>query len=703
MVAFLLCTLLVCSCSKQESGPILAEKEEKKPVANSRFGPDYPYDQHFDFGTFPENLEWVNTDGPVRAEDLRGKFVLVDFWTSCCLNCFHVLAELEKVKEKYPNEVVVVGIHSGKFSNEKDSQNVLEAIEKYRINHPVANDFDHKYFQKMAAMFWPTVIVVTPDGQMVLIARNEIKAEYLVDKIEQGLDYYRKKDLIDDSPLHLKVARSSDAVTPLRFPGNVLADDQNDRLYIADSGHNRIVICTLDGKLLDVVGTGKVGRSDGGFENATFNYPQGMALRRNTLYVADSKNHCIRAIDLVDENVSTVAGVGEISEMPFPKQDGFRKWSGDPLKTKLKSPWSLLVHSDWLYIGMAGSHQIWRMALDGSKIELFAGNGREDVVDGPYLPSEPYKIGSASFGQPMGITRSLETMYVADAEGNSIRQVPLIPNGTVTTLLGTDYLPQGRLFSYGDVNGPYKTAKFQHPMDVEFHIDRIFVADTYNNKIKSIQGSVDLIARDNAFLEDFIGTGQAGLSNDPNEVMFDEPGGLSASASKLYVADTNNHVVRVVGIYNKETSTIKIEGLEPPVSNRNTRPDLSWAHQIETKPVAVTKDKQLSLDAELFIAEYLKLNDQAANGYYVDFLDTDKKPIEMNDFQPIDPTKSDFKINVDAIPGGTKYIRISMIYYYCTKGGEGICRLGGVAWTVPVISDDTQSGTDAIQLQHTVE
>ena len=700
--------VLFCSCSRKDNGPILAdnEAENKQPEPKSNDG--YPYENRFEFGVFPQDLDWVNTDGRVRMEDLRGKYVIVDFWTSCCLNCFHVLAELDKVKDKYPGEVVVVGIHAGKFTNEKDSQNVLEAIERYGISHPVANDADHRYAKKMAIIFWPTVFIVTPDGQLVMIVRNEITSERMSEIIDQGIGYFREKGQIDKTPLHLKVAKATDAKTPLRFPGEVLADEDTNRLFIADSGHNRIIICTLSGELIDVVGCGKVGSNDGSYETATFHFPHGMALHENNLFVADSRNHLIRAINLQTRKVSTVAGTGNIADSnnPFPQQDGYKRWTGDPLKTDLKSPWSLLVHSKDLYIAMAGSHQIWHMPLDGSFIGPFAGNGREDVVDDVYLPSAPFELDAASFGQPMGITRSFQTMYVADAEGNSIRQVPLRMGGKVQTLLGTDHMPDGRLFNYGDVNGGYKIAKFQHPRDVEFFVDRIFVADTFNNKIKVITGGIDSLARENCKLEDFVGTGAAGNSDEPGAEMFNEPGGISATGSQLFVADTNNHSVRVIDIFNRKTSTLATPGLKPPVIELETRPDFADATQIVVEPIALgSKKRDLRFDVQLQLSEFIKLNELASNGCFIDFLDENKNVIERGDFKSVDAVSGQVTFDVNSIPDSTKFVRISMVYYFCLEGGEGICRIGSAVWNVPLVQADSQhpQTTEAIQLQHAVE
>jgi DNA-binding beta-propeller fold protein YncE len=212
-------------------------------------------------------------------------------------------------------------------------------------------------------------------------------------------------------------------------------------------------------------------------------------------------------------------------------------------------------HGDSLFIAMAGFHQIWKMRLDGSAIGPYAGNGREDIVDGPLLPRQAYEVGFASFAQPSGLCADGAWLYVADSEGSSIRAVPVGPRKEVRTLVGTAQLPSARLFTFGDVDGPASQVRLQHPLGVAFYDGRLYVADTYNNKIKAIDpatGATRTLA----------GTGKPGKSDDP--AAFDEPAGLSAAAGRLYVADTDNHMIRVIDLKTGKVATLHITGLEPP-------------------------------------------------------------------------------------------------------------------------------------------
>jgi DNA-binding beta-propeller fold protein YncE len=342
--------------------------------------------------------------------------------------------------------------------------------------------------------------------------------------------------------------------TPLRFPGKVLADEAGERLFIADSNHHRIVVTDLTGKLQQVIGAGASGRTDGAFDECRFNHPQGMVLVGERLIVADTENHLLRQIDLAKKQVTTIAGTGEQGDgFPGPPESG--RFGGLPLATALNSPWALWVHGSDLYIAMAGSHQIWKMPLDGKWVGPYAGNGREDIVDGPLLPQRPYATGFASFAQPSGLASDGKQLFVADSEGSAIRAVPFDPNGRVTTLVGVP----GSLFDFGDVDGTGSKVRLQHPLGIECQGGKHYVADTYNNKVKVL----DPVTRS---CQTLAGTGKFGDADaaEGKVATFNEPAGITAALGKLYVADTNNHAIRVIELAPPQrVSTLVIDGLAP--------------------------------------------------------------------------------------------------------------------------------------------
>ncbi|MFO0428023.1 MAG: thioredoxin-like domain-containing protein [Planctomyces sp.] len=510
--------------------------------------PDAPEDPFAGAMVVPDGIldggaEWLNTSRPLSIRDLRGKIVLIDFWTYCCINCMHVLPDLKYLEEKYPDQLVVIGVHSAKFENEKLSQNIRDAIQRYEIRHPVVNDNEMLIWRKFGTRAWPTLALIDAEGRYIGAQGGEGNRELFDTVIAKLIEYSRAKGVLNETPMKFDLEADKATPTPLRYPGKVLADTASDSLFITDSNHNRIVITDLNGKLKNIIGTGTAGRRDGSFSEAEFNHPQGTVLVNDTLYVADTENHLIRSISLSNETVSTLAGTGtqghpgEPDDRPLPE-------------TNLNSPWSICHVGGTLYIAMAGPHQIWSHRIGTDRIAAYAGSGREDVTNGP-LPK-------SAFAQPSEIVANAEGtfLFVVDSEGSSVRQVPVDPAGNVTTIAGTSELPRGQsLFAFGDVDATGADARFQHPLGIAVDGTTLYVADSYNHKIRRVDST-------NGNTTTLIGTGTAGNSVEPP--LLSEPGGLSFAGGRLYIADTNNHRIGVLDPSTSKLMVLEIEGLKPP-------------------------------------------------------------------------------------------------------------------------------------------
>ena len=478
-------------------------------------------------------VAWLNTAGPVRMKDLRGKIVLLDFWTLCCINCIHTLPDLARLEKKYANELVVVGVHTAKFDNEKNTESIRKAILRYEISHPVVNDANQRIWTTYGSRSWPTLFLIDPEGYLVGVTSGEGKYELLDRVIAKLIKVHKDKKTLNEKPLKFQLARNQEnGDSPLFFPGKVLADAASKRVFIADSTHHRIVITDLDGKKIAVAGIGEPGKADGPFAKASFNDPQGMALQGDVLYVADRKNHLIRALDLKARTVKTVAGTGA--------QGMDREMGGAALKTGLNSPWALLLHKDRLYIAMAGHHQIWLMEPAKGTVVPYAGSGRENIRDG--------LLTTSCFAQPSGLASDGKTLWVADSEVSAIRAVPLEGDEEVKTVVGEG------LFDFGDQDGEGSKVRLQHALGLAYHDGKLYVADTYNSKIKLL----DPVKRT---CTTFLGGEPEGWLAGP---VFSEPGGISYADGKLYVADTNAHRIRVVDLKTKTVSTLKLQGVEAP-------------------------------------------------------------------------------------------------------------------------------------------
>ena len=489
-------------------------------------------------------IAWLNTSKPIQLAELRGKVILLDFWTYCCINCMHVTPDLKRLEAEYPKELFVIGVHSAKFTNEKKTENIRQAILRYEIEHPVVNDGNHVIWRTYSVRAWPTLVLIDPEGYIISYFSGEGNYDMLDKAIEKTITTFRKRNLINENPIHFNLEKNKLGPSNLSFPGKILADESSGRLFIADSNHNRIVVTNLKGEVIDVAGNREIGKKDGTFAETSFNHPQGMAINDNILYVADTENHLIRELDLGVRTVKTIAGTG--------KQASFMATGGMGVHSPLNSPWDITFIDNKLYIAMAGAHQIWVMDLSTNLFQPYAGSGQEARIDG--------SLDSCALAQPSGITTDGIKLYFADSEVSSIRSADLDPNGEVNTIVGRD------LFVFGDRDGKGNNVRLQHPLGILYRDGLLYVADTYNNKIKVIN-PMDKTSTT------FLGTGKSG-DKDGREAEFYEPGGLSFADGKFYIADTNNHAIRSVDAKTRIATTLKISGLKSPETrNKNSIQD----------------------------------------------------------------------------------------------------------------------------------
>ena len=439
----------------------------------------------------------------------------------------HVLPQLRKLERRYPVTVQVISVHSPKFPTERETDNLRQAVLRHRIEHPVVNDRDFGVWQQFGARAWPTIFFIDPTGAVIGRHEGEILSEMLEPVIDRWLAEYEAKGLLAEQPLDL--TREQDGVSALSFPGKVEFDEATGRLFVADTNNDRIIVANLDGVVERVVGSGDIGRSDGPPDAASFNQPQGLAVAGGGLYVADLENHLIRRIDLGTWETETVAGVGEQArEMP----------SRQPaLSAALNSPWDVAYHDGRLYIAMAGCHQIWALDPDSGVIEPWAGSMAEGIVDGPRA--------SAELAQPSGLSVGEAGIVFADSESSAVRELSFGDDGAVRTILGTG------LFDFGDRDGVGAEAKLQHLLDVAWAGDDLYVADSFNHKIKRVYSQMQSVTT--------LCGGQGYRDGALAEALFNEPGGLCAGPGRsLIVADTNNHQIRLIDLDAETVRTVAL-------------------------------------------------------------------------------------------------------------------------------------------------
>ncbi|MFJ2432845.1 thioredoxin-like domain-containing protein [Streptomyces anulatus] len=422
---------------------------------------------------------WLNTgDQQYTLADLRGRIVILDFWTFCCVNCLHVLDELRELEEKHRDTVVIIGVHSPKFVHEAEHQAVVDAVERYEVHHPVLDDPELATWKQYAVRAWPTLVVIDPEGYVVAQHAGEGHAHAIEKLVEELEAEHAAKGTLrrGDGPY----VAPEPVATHLRFPGKALLLPDGGFL-VTDTTRHRLVELDADGETVRRhFGTGERGLDDGGPDEARFSEPQGLAvLPDGRVAVADTVNHAIRALDLTTGVTSTLAGTG-------------RQWwqgaptSGPAREVDLSSPWDVAWFGDRLWIAMAGVHQLWTYDPESATVRVAAGTTNEGLVDGP--------AAEAWFAQPSGLAVSAdgERLWVADSETSSLRWVDRDEH--VRTAVGTG------LFDFGHRDGAADQALLQHPLGVTALPDgSVAISDTYNHALRRYDpasGEVTTLATD---------------------------------------------------------------------------------------------------------------------------------------------------------------------------------------------------------------
>ncbi|MEO8281842.1 MAG: NHL domain-containing thioredoxin family protein [Pseudarthrobacter sp.] len=508
---------------------------------------------------------WLNTGGKsLDLEALRGKIVLLDFWTFCCINCLHVLDELRPLEEKYSDVLVTVGVHSPKFEHEADPVALAAAVERYEIHHPVLDDPELDTWKAYTARAWPTLVVIDPEGYIVAHLSGEGHADGLAVLIPELIAEHEAKGTLHrgSGPYVAPEATSG----TLRFPGKALflpagrgtsetgtsdaGTSDAGTWLVTDTGHHRLVELGTDFQtVLRTYGSGTKGYADGPAADvdsvkptAQFNEPQGLVLLPEDVaakagydvVIADSVNHRLRGLSLTDGTATTLAGNGiqRLLETGPARVDedaaGFTgQLSGHPLEVSLSSPWDVVWSTklNAVVVAMAGTHQIFSFDPLTGAVAIVAGNGLEGLLDG--------KAHEAWFAQPSGLAEDADgSIWVADSETSALRKLAIADDGTVTveTAVGKG------LFDFGFRDGEASEARLQHPLGVTVLPDgSVAIADTYNGAVRRYDpaaGKVSTLAR--------------GLS-EPSDVIVDHTQ-AAGSEPLLVVVEANKHQLVYVPI-----------------------------------------------------------------------------------------------------------------------------------------------------------
>ena len=494
---------------------------------------------------------WLNTGGKsLDLEALRGKIVLLDFWTFCCINCLHVLDELRPLEEQYSDVLVTVGVHSPKFEHEADPVALAAAVERYEIHHPVLDDPELDTWKAYTARAWPTLVVIDPEGYIVAHLSGEGHADGLAVLIPELIAEHEAKGTLHrgSGPY---VAPEPTSGT-LRFPGKALflpagrgvGSAGDGSWLVTDTGHHRLVELATDFQtVLATYGSGERATPTATPPTARFNEPQGLVLlpggrgREGRL----RRRHCRlrqppapRAVPRGRDRPHAgrqrrAAAAGNRARPAWTRTAPAygTRLEADPLEVSLSSPWDVVWSTklNAVVVAMAGVHQIFSFDPPTGAVTIIAGNGLEGLLDGP--------AAEAWFAQSSGLAEDADgNIWVADSETSALRKLVIDDAGSVTV---ESAVGKG-LFDFGFRDGAAAEARLQHPLGVTVLPDgSVAIADTYNGAVRRYDpatGTVSTLAR--------------GLS-EPSDVIVDHTQ-VAGAEPLLVVVEANKHQLVYVPI-----------------------------------------------------------------------------------------------------------------------------------------------------------
>ncbi|MEW5742249.1 MAG: redoxin family protein [Myxococcota bacterium] len=601
---------VLSSCSSTKSGKAV--------------DPDAPLRERLSASPAPEPSlskgAWLNVDRPLRfSDELKGRVVLLAFWTTASISCTHTLPALAALEARFRDQpFTLVGVHTGKFDAEHDASLVRAAMARAGVSFPVVMDNDYLLWAAYGAQSWPTLALVDSEGFVVAMEAGEPDARVLEFAINNLLKDGGRRGVLAKGPPSWKAEPPPGSTSPLAFPSKVAALEGG-RFAVSDTGHHRVLVFTTKGELLHVIGSGRQGLAEGPFASAAFNAPQGLAAQGEVLFVADSGNHVVRKVDLAQKTVSTVAGTGELGR-------GQRELKGPGPTVALRSPWDVALAGDFLVIATAGSNQLHRYSLSKGSVEPWVGAGVEELVDGP-----PDK---ASFARPSGLGVAGAMVIVADSGNSAVRQVH-VATGEVTTLVGTG------LFTFGDVDGARADARLQYPLSVAALGDAVFVADTYNGKVKRLSrdGAVATLAKE-----------------------LSRPQGVAVVGDRLLVAETDAHRLVWVDPKTGAVEPLSLSEVPAPATGLERKAFALKRATVKrgacTVRLLISAPQNESFPGELPVTVTARANGATPRGQPTWKVDEDEVQLDV----PLDATSpGELSVEVDLYtrPKGKEYTRVN--------------------------------------------
>ncbi|WP_132999526.1 redoxin family protein [Luteimonas arsenica] len=449
---------------------------------------------------FPPGLEWLNTTGPLRMSQLLGRVSALAFVNAGSAWCTQTLVDLGHLRNRHPDRLNVVAVNVPRFDHEREPRRAGKRLARNKFEFPVAHDADWALWQHYGIEAWPTVVLLDAEGRV----RDRFVGDGQLREIDAAVSRLQAEATPRSfNAERVEMRRGGEPMLPLRFPvGLALSGNY---LYVADSGHHRVLECDLSGRVLRQFGSGGSGFIDGPMELAAFNRPHGLCIERDTLYIADTGNHAVRRIQLRGGDIDTVVGAGRPGT---PKEGPV----ADPRMVALDQPRAVSLAAGTLYIATAGDNRVWRFDLGAPGLSLVAGSGQLAIADGVR--------DAASFAEPSSLAAVQQAVYVCDAAGSAVRSASAV-TGKVTTVLGQD------AWSHGNADGARADARLQQPQAIALDPGSpvLWIADSGNDSLRSLR----------------LGGGELTTVQLPQRLH--SPGGLAVADGVVWIADTDAHAV----------------------------------------------------------------------------------------------------------------------------------------------------------------
>lgn len=572
--------------------------------------------------------EWLNLSRPLDRNDLKNRISLLYFWSEG-VDCSSTIDDIKKLEEEFGSRLLVISIYLPLPQENKDNSSLRKSILKCDINYPAINDGDGKVHNHYKVKSSPTIIITDIRGKIFKRYDGDYQFDKLHKDINRIITRYRFEINRDQLPLLLE--KNNEITNVLRFPSKILyiSNFQSQSgvipvIAISNSGNNEILISSLNGEIIEKIGSSVVGFEDGDFSKASFDNPTGLLFLDNMLYVADSNNHAIRLVNLKEKTVKTLMGSGVSGEA--------MSETIDSKSANLSSPNDLELFNDGILINNYGSNQILHYNLKTHKIAIFAGDGRELVYDGKYPHNSLARIKDLAIFN--------KKVYFIDGTTSSLRS--LDSYGSIKTIIA-------------NVNDTKTSIATNNPMAVYVDDTGIYIVDSVRSVVKRYDFSTKQLST--------IAGSKRGFALSP-KLQMDQPSSIISFLGNFYISDSNNN--RLIKL-NRNDFSASIFDVIPKLELRKEALLQYLPNNQDQKSITLSSDENIRLIINL--PKGWKINPKGPS--FINILrpvsDEEAELMFNFDWQKI----SDKDITMPSLKDG-EYL-LQGVIYYCEDKRDSLC------------------------------